>query len=62
MSYKMHVFFGEHNACHVLDQYNALMFCFTILVHNQLGKLGTRLGRLGIAWDDSSFIDLESFY
>ena len=46
----------------VFEQHNALAFCLTILAGNELDKLGIRLGRLNIAWDDLSFIELESFF
>ena len=43
----------------VLLKQNGSAFLCTILIFMHVGCLGTRLGRVGIAWDDFYFMDQE---
>ena len=45
---------------YVLKEHSVHTFFLTILVGKHIGKIGNRLGKVRIAWDDLYFIDLES--
>ena len=44
---------------YVLKENSVHMFFLTILVGKHIGKIGNKLGKVGIAWDGLHFIDLE---